>query len=262
MKALVAAPAYPLLESIIRTHITEGLATSADIISISPLEAIQGFPLTATSAGDAIFVNSQAEIVAVDAPASNGIIHQIDQVLNPYTAYFGISDATTEPLASEADGTMADILNSDTRLTDIRDVLLALQPDFVRSRLALVPVEGGERKQQIFAAPSNEAFAAAPPGTVEAAKSPSNQALSFQLFSFGLVDAARLEDLDLASGSTQLPNVFTGISVTASQTTVDGALTLNNAVVEEEICGSNGCIWIVDRILDPLYLAFGPLDRL
>lgn len=33
----------------------------------------------------------------------------------------------------------------------------------------------------------------------------------------------------------------------------------NLAVVEAEVCGSNGCLWLMDRVLDPLYLAFGPV---
>lgn len=232
--------------------------TSANIIDASPVEAIEGFPLTAATAGDAVFVNNQAEIVAVDTFAANGVVHQIDQVLNPFTAYFGVSNITTAPQTSTAEGsTISDILLTDSRLTDVRDVLLALQPDFVRNRLAFAG-----SAPQIFAAPSKDAFAAAPPDTAGASRAPSNQPLSFQLFSFGLIDTggATFADLDLATGSVSAANVFTGINVTASQGP-DGAVFLNNAGIQEEVCGSNGCVWIVDRVLDPLYLSFGPLDR-
>lgn len=34
---------------------------------------------------------------------------------------------------------------------------------------------------------------------------------------------------------------------------------MNNAGIQAEVCGSNECVWIVDRFLDPLYLAFGPV---
>lgn len=257
--ALTAAPAYPILESILRTHIAEGLVASANFISASPVQAIEGFPLAAQSTGaDSVFVNDQAKIVAVDTFASNGVVHQIDQVLNPYTAYFGVSNATTAPQTSDTDGTISNILLTDTRLTDIRDVLLALQPDFVRGRLHLSEPGG---TPQIFVAPSNDAFAAAPAGTVETSKAPSNQPLSLQLFSFGLLNTdAKFADLNFAAGPIQVASVFTGINVTASQE--PGAATLlNNAAIQEQVCGSNGCVWIVDRILDPLYLAFGPVNR-
>lgn len=247
------------MESILRTHVAEGLVTSTSIVSASPFEAIEGFTLTAQSAGgDTILVNNQAQIVAVDNFAANGVVHQIDQVLNPYTAYFGVSNATTAPQTSNSDGSMADILLTDDRLSNIRDVLLALQPDFIRGRLHLC--EPGD-KPQIFAAPSNEAFAAAPAGTVEAAKAPSNQALSLLLFNFGLLNTdAKFADLDFTAGPIHIANVFTGINVTATQAR-GGATLLNNAAIQQQVCGSNGCVWIVDRILDPLYLAFGPLNR-
>lgn len=259
MGVLTAAPAYPILESILRTHIAEGLVLSTDIVSVSPMVAIEGFPIAAQSAaGGSIFVNDQAQLVAVDTLASNGIVHQIDQVLNPFTAYFGVSNATAAPQKSDTEGSIADILINDERLANIRDVLLALQPDFVQGRLRLAAPGGSP---QIFAAPSNDAFTAAPAGTVESSMAPSNQPLSLQLFSFGLLNTdASLADIDISAGPVEVASVFTGINVTMRMTP-EGAILLNNAAIQAEVCGSNGCVWIVDRILDPLYLAFGPLNR-
>lgn len=263
---LTAAAAYPLLEAVIRTHIAEGLFTSANLVS-GPIEAIEGFTLSAvvSNSTDSIFVNNEAEIVAADSSASNGIIHQIDQILNPFTGYFGISNTITPPQASEVQGTVTDVLLTDPRLTNARDVLLTLQPDLVRNRLAL---GGAGVPTQIFAAPSNEAFAAAPPGTAASSMAPSNQPLSLLLYGSGLLLGdvnGRLAglNLDLASGwnrSLRLASALTGISVTVDRA-VDGAVFVNNAGVQEEVCGSNGCVWVVDRILDPLYLGFGPLAR-
>ncbi|KAJ4419418.1 hypothetical protein N0V82_005000 [Gnomoniopsis sp. IMI 355080] len=257
---LTAAPAYPILESILRTHIAEGLVTSANIISASPVVAIEGFPLVAQSNGAvSVFINDQARIVAVDTFSLNGVVHQIDQVLNPFTAYFGVSNATTAPQTSDTYGTIADILLNDERLTNIRDVLLTLHPEFVHGRLQLSKPDGG---LQIFAAPSNDAFAAAPPGTVDNSKAPSNQPLSLQLFTFGLLNSdTKYEDLDFSAGPVQVASAFTYINVTVKQT--PGAATLlNNAAIQAQVCGqTNGCVWILDRILDPLYMAFGPSSR-
>ncbi|CAG8955513.1 hypothetical protein HYFRA_00009465 [Hymenoscyphus fraxineus] len=261
--ALTAAPAYPLLEAIIRTHIAEGQVNSGNLTSSSPIIAIEGFPLSITTTQtNAILINKQAQRVGDETPASNGVVHRIDQVLNPFTGYFGVSNTSSAPAqSSQVEGTISDILSTDQRLSTIRDVLLALQPDLIQNRLRL----SSPQQQQIFTAPSNAAFAAAPPGTPEASKAPSNQPLSFQLFSFGLLNnpnpTAKLADLNLAGGSAQRANSFTGINVTVSQKTPEGAVFVNNAAVEGEVCGSNGCVWLVDRILDPLYLVFGPLDR-
>lgn len=260
VSALTAAPAYPIFESIIRTHIAEGEVTSADIVSASPFEAIEGFQLSAAAVGgaQAILINNQAQIVAVDTFASNGVVHQIDQVLNPYTDYFGISNATAPPTTSDTDGTVAAILLGDERLSTARDILQALSPDFINIRLALAEAGG---TPQIFAVPSNDAFVGLPDNTVDGSIAPSNQPLSLQLYTFGLLDtAARFADLDFSSGPINVPSTFTGINVTASQV-AGGATFLNNAAIQEQACGSNGCVWILDRVLDPLYLAFGPLNR-
>lgn len=208
---------------------------------------------------DSIIVNNQAKIVVFDTFAVNGVVHQIDQVLNPYTAYFGVSNATfTTPRTSQTEGTVADILLADERLTTVRDVLLALQPDFIRGRLQLSKPGGAP---QIFAAPSNDAFATSPVGTLGSSEAPSNQPLSLQLFTFGLLNTnAKFADLDFAAGPIQIASVFTGINITASRTPGMATL-LNNAAIQEQVCGLNGCVWIVDRILDPLYLAFGPSNR-
>lgn len=260
VEALTEPPAYPIFESIIRTHIAEGYFTSADVVGASPFEAIEGFPISAAAVGgqEAILVNNQAQIVAADTLASNGVVHQIDQVLNPYTDYFGISNATTPPTTSDTDGTVADILLSDERLTIVRDILQALSPDFINIRLALTETDN---TPQIFAVPSNDAFIGLPDNTVDASIAPSNQPLSLQLYSFGLLDTdARFADLDFSSGPVTVTSTLTGINVTTSQV-AGGATFLNNAAIQEQVCGSNGCVWLVDRLLDPLYLAFGPLNR-
>ncbi|KKY35415.1 hypothetical protein UCDDA912_g04584 [Diaporthe ampelina] len=260
VEALTAAPAYPIFESIIRTHIAEGFVASADVVGASPFEAIEGFPISAAAVGgnQAIIVNEQAQIVAVDRPASNGVVHQIDQVLNPFTDYFGISSTTAPPTTSETDGTVADILLGDQRLTTVRDILQALSPGFINTRLALAKAGGAP---QIFAAPSNDAFAGLPDNTADASVAPSNQPLSLQLYSLGLLDTdARFADLDFSGGPINIGSTLTGINLTASQ--VEGGATfLNNAGIQEQVCGSNGCVWLLDRVLDPLYLAFGPLNR-
>lgn len=264
VEALTAASAYPILEAILRTHISEGLFTSVDVVSASPIESIEGFPISvvASSDNDAILVNNQSQIVAVDAFASNGVIHQVDQVLNPFAAYFGITNATDVPPTTDIfQGTMADILQSYEQLSTIRYVLQALNPDFIDNRLDLARADG---LPQIFAAPSNDAFSVLPNlfnGSIASAVAPTNQPLAFQLFAFGLFNInSPLAALDFCAGPVSAANVFTGINATVTQAD-GGAVLLNNAAIQGEVCGSNGCVWVIDRALDPLYLAFGPLDR-
>jgi uncharacterized surface protein with fasciclin (FAS1) repeats len=254
-EALIAAPAYPLLKSIVQTHIAEGFYASPDVVAASPIESIEGFPLSAAISAGSVVINGQAKVVAVDSLASNGVVHQVDQILNPYTAYFGVSNTTSAPAnTTQTGGAIADILLDDERLSMARNILLAVSPDLVNNRFRAT----GPRGPQILAAPSNDAFKSLPDSTFLSATAPSNQDLSFQLFSWGLLDtSSRFEDLNFSDGDIAIANVYTGINVTVSRTR-GGAIFLNNAVVQEQICGSNGCVWLIDRVLDPLYLAFGP----
>lgn len=230
-------------------------------MSASPFEAVEGFPISvaATGVNETIIVNSQSRIVGVDTFASNGVVHQIDQVLNPFTAYFGISNATNAPQSNtSSEDTIADILRNDERLSNLVNILQALNADFVTNRLDLTRADN---LSQIFAAPSNNAFSVLPSGSAALAIAPSNQPLSFQLFAFGLLSInAPLSALDFSAGPVSVANAFTEIGATLTRLD-GGAVFLNNAAIQEEVCASNGCVWIVDRVIDPLYLAFGPLDR-
>lgn len=51
----------------------------------------------------------------------------------------------------------------------------------------------------------------------------------------------------------------TGLNLTAMQEGV--AIFMMNAGLVTQVRASNGYLWIVDRWLDPLYQAFGPIDR-
>lgn len=164
MGAVTAASTHSTLGSVLRTRIAEDLLTTADVVSTSPVEAVAGVSLTVTDTSAIFLIISQAQLTAFDGPASNGIIHQIDQVLNAFTGYFGMTNATTSsPLPTpDETGTTADSLFSEARPNALRDILLTLQPDVLTNRLRLI--FPAATPLQVFMAPSNTAFSAAPPG--------------------------------------------------------------------------------------------------
>lgn len=184
VKTMLASQAYGLFEAIIRTHIAEGLVTSADVIEASPFKAIEGFMLSTAADGDTISVNNQAWTVAFDSLASNGIIHQIDQVLNPFTGYFGVSNTTSALEATGTEATISDTLETDARLSNLSEVVFIVTPDLLLDRLNLSEPDGNP---QVFVAPSNDAFAATPGEARPVLVAPSNAALSSLLLAFGLL---------------------------------------------------------------------------
>ena len=81
LDALLADPKGDLTQ-ILLSHVIPGRVLSTDITDGMEVETLQGGKLKFTVKGDEVMVNG-AKIVAVDIPASNGVIHVIDTVITP-----------------------------------------------------------------------------------------------------------------------------------------------------------------------------------
>ena len=71
-----------VLTSILLYHVAPGARDAADVVSSSRIRTLDGGFLRVSLSGGAAYVND-AQIVATDIRASNGIIHVIDAVLIP-----------------------------------------------------------------------------------------------------------------------------------------------------------------------------------
>ncbi len=67
------------LESLLRGHIVEGRLTSRDVFNAGSLTALDGSQLEITAEGNNVFVNG-AQIIDVNIPATNGVIHMLNGV--------------------------------------------------------------------------------------------------------------------------------------------------------------------------------------
>lgn len=70
------------LADLLRYHIVEGKLLSRGVTSAQTLNTLAGTPITVSIQGNNIFVND-AQIIALNIPATNGVIHMINQVLTP-----------------------------------------------------------------------------------------------------------------------------------------------------------------------------------
>ncbi len=108
----------------------------------------------------------------------------------------------------------------------------------------LVDVLNGSTNFTVFA-PTNEAFAALPEGTVEALLKPENKDQLVQILTYHVVPGQVLST-SLQSG--QVPTVA-GPSVDVS---VGNSVAVNNAqVIQADIKASNGVIHVIDQVLLP-----------
>jgi hypothetical protein len=70
------------LAAILRYHIVEGKVLSRGVTSAQTLNTLAGQPITVGIQGNNIYIN-EAQVIALNIPAANGVIHIINGVLRP-----------------------------------------------------------------------------------------------------------------------------------------------------------------------------------
>lgn len=117
--------AYPLTEALLRTHIIGARLPAANLVSLEGndtgvggistslqlsntteqfhhgilTKTVQGYYIDCTTSTDGtVVIDDQAAIVQADIVADNGLIHEIDQIIDPFLVYGGgSSNRTTAP---------------------------------------------------------------------------------------------------------------------------------------------------------------------
>lgn len=224
--------------------------------------AIEGFPLSIQSRK----INSQATIIATDFKADNGIFHKIDTLLNPYTSYFGTSSpigGAPGPNINDVKANLEDLILADRGLDMYLNITNKVAP-YRPLHYSCPPTEG--RPLPLFLIPSNTAFSVLPPSSYSSLTAPSNSALSAYFLHYGKV--VNITTLGNAASSSLLPRIRaangtlalrggTGLSVSFRGIGEKDEVMVGNARVEREMCWARGCVWVIDRLLDPLYGIFG-----
>ncbi|MCB0014728.1 MAG: fasciclin domain-containing protein, partial [Anaerolineales bacterium] len=146
VEALLEDPAGDLTQ-ILLYHVVEGVVDAAAVTGLESAMTVQGEEITIAVEDGAVILNGTTEVIITDIVASNGIIHVIDSVLLPPSM-----------MAEEMLPSIAEIAVADGNFTTLVAALDAA---------GLVETLSGEGEFTVFA-PTDEAFAALPEGTVEA----------------------------------------------------------------------------------------------
>ncbi|MFL2783770.1 MAG: fasciclin domain-containing protein [Dehalococcoidia bacterium] len=210
----------PALKDILLYHVTSGSVLAADVVALDSAPTLQGQSVDISVMGSSVMVN-QANVVITDIIASNGVIHVIDAVISP-----------EEPVVAN---TIVDIAVADGRFTTLVSALQAAELDGVLS---------GDDQFTVFA-PTDEAFANLPEGTLESllADIPALKDILLYHVTSGSVLAADVVTLDSAP---TLQGQSVDISVMGSSVMVDQA-----NVVITDIIASNGVIHVIDAVILP-----------
>jgi transforming growth factor-beta-induced protein len=206
------------LQSILTYHVVPGLVTAEQVVKLRGAVSVQGQQIDISTGNGSVMVDG-AKVLATDIKASNGIIHVIDSVILP------------------ADKNLAETLSASENLS----TLLAAV-----SAAGLAETFKSEGPFTLFA-PSNEAFAKLPPGTVENLLKPENKSQLVRILTYHAVSGKVL-----SSQAAQLKAAVTlngkALAITASQ---DGLNVDKAKVVDADLEATNGVVHVIDSVLLP-----------
>jgi uncharacterized surface protein with fasciclin (FAS1) repeats len=258
VESLLADPEGALTQ-ILLYHVVPGKVMSGDLSDGLEAATAQGENVAFTI-GDGTAMVNDANIVAADIETSNGVIHVIDTVILPPSIAAApeateeameeaTPEATEEPAAEAAaaeatpapaeEAPAADIVDTAVAAGSFNTLVAAVQA------AGLVDALKGEGPFTVFA-PSDEAFAKLPAGTIDALLAdPSGDLTQILLYHVvpSQVLAADVRD-GMESGS--LAGEVLRFSVQ------DGGVMVNDAnVVATDVLASNGVIHVIDSVLLP-----------
>ena len=205
----------PQLSNILLYHVVPGKFMAADVVELSLADTAAGIPVRIRVEDGKVYIN-EAQVVITDIEASNGVIHVIDSVILPP------ADIIDTAVADGRFGTLASALEA----------------------AGLVETLKGEGPFTVFA-PTDEAFAKLPEGTVEALLGDIPALTDILLYH---VVEGRLFSEDVLAQPV-LPSLQ-GSSLLVKM--VDGKAMLNDAeIIITDVLTSNGVIHVIDTVVIP-----------
>ena len=214
------------LTDILLYHVVSSKVMAADVVGLTSATTVLGKDVAIKVDMGNVYVND-AKVIITDIETSNGVIHVIDTVLIP-----AADEAAMEK------NTIVDIAVADGRFTTLVAALQAA---------GLVETLSAEGPFTVFA-PTDDAFAKLPAGTVESLLKPENLEQLKNILLYHVVSGKVLA-ADVV-GLTSAPTVL-GQDVTI--TVKDGNVYLNDTVqvIITDIEASNGVIHVIDAVLLP-----------
>jgi len=206
------------LQAVLKYHVVPAKVMAEQAVKLSHAGTVLGQQLDLEVKEGALYVDG-AKVVKADIAASNGVIHVVDKVMLP----------TEKSIVEIAAG-------NDSFSTLVAAVKAA----------GLVETLSGKGPFTVFA-PTDEAFAQLPEGTVQSLLKPENRDKLVAILTYHVVpgrvfasDVVKVSSAETANGDT--------IAVRAT----DSGVQINEAnVVATDIDAANGVIHVIDRVLLP-----------
>ncbi len=206
------------LAQVLTYHVLENRVRARDAFDLNSALTVNGQRAPLNFRGDRLTIGN-ANIVVTDIQCSNGIIHVIDTVLVP--------ELENIPAIAKSAG------NFNTLLAAV-------------GAAGLGDVLSGPGPFTVFA-PTDEAFAALPAGTVESLLQPENKQKLIDILKYHVV-SGRVYDNDAVKAKTAPTLLGRSVDIGFS---ADGVKINDAAVIAKNVNASNGVIHIIDSVLLP-----------
>jgi uncharacterized surface protein with fasciclin (FAS1) repeats len=245
------------LTAILTYHVVPGAVTAEQVVTLSNAATLNGAEVTITVTGEGGVMVDNANVIVTDIEATNGIIHVIDAVIVPTSAG---SDRGEAPSAAAsffwgyrmgggwvADAIVEGRLNWLTRYLSIYTVARLAGLNTLTTAVKAADLKYTLKRSGPFTvfAPTEDAFAALPEGTIPALLQDPETLANILLYhvTSGRVYAADVVSLDeatMANGGT-VDIMFDGTSVMVNDANV----------IAVDIMARNGVIHVIDGVLLP-----------
>ncbi|HYO24811.1 MAG TPA: fasciclin domain-containing protein [Lacipirellulaceae bacterium] len=214
------------LVALLTYHVVAGNVESDAAMKLAEAESVQGSVIPLKVKDGDLYV-AGARVVKADLQCSNGVIHVIDSVIMP-------------PAPQGAGEPTADIVATASSIEDFSTLVAAVKA------AGLVETLQGAGPFTVFA-PTNEAFAALPAGTVESLLKPENKDKLVAILTYHVVpgrvmaaDAAKLSAAETVQGGKL------AIKAGPAGVSIDKA-----KVLKADVACANGVIHVIDSVLMP-----------
>jgi transforming growth factor-beta-induced protein len=223
------------LTAILTYHVVPGKVTAADVVKLTSAKTVQGEEIKIAVKDGKVMVDN-ANVVATDVMASNGVIHVIDSVIMPPS----MANTQMQPqVLPPAPAKPMNIVDTAVGAGNFNTLTAALQAAGLVNTL-----KGG--RWTVFA-PTDEAFAKLPAGTVENLLKPENKNTLRDILLYhvtrGALDAATVTK---HSGVTMANGVRAPIAVADGKATIGGS-----TITATDIKATNGIIHVIDTVILP-----------
>jgi transforming growth factor-beta-induced protein len=223
----------PALTEILLYHVVPGKVMAADVVGLdgqSAETALEGKSIDIKVDMGNVYLNEDVQVIITDIEASNGVIHVIDAVLLP---------PSDEAMSEQMD--IVDTAVADGRFTTLVAAVQAAE---------LVETLKSEGPFTVFA-PTDEAFAALPAGTLDSLLLVENKQQLTDILLYhvvaGKVMAADVVGLDGQSAETALAGQSISIKIDGENVILNDSVN----VIITDIETSNGVIHVIDAVLLP-----------